>query len=135
MATQRPSIQHDREYSKYEQLVLAQGHYHADLQRHLQDPDEKKPVLLQIAKLYGVPETTLGRHIRKPGQKKLDELHSEQQILTVAEETVLVERLLFLDDFNVLADKRGFYELAHNLLHRRNPDRTLGRDWIYRFLK
>lgn len=73
--------------------------------------------MAQIAKLYGVPTTTLGRHIQKPGQKTLDQLHTKQQVLTVAEGEVLVECLLFLDDFNVPANKLVFYELAHNPLH------------------
>jgi hypothetical protein len=127
MATERPTIQYDCEYSKYERLVLAQGHYHADLLLHMRDPIEvQKPVIAQISKLYGVPPTTLGRHIRKPGQKTLDQLHSEQQVFTVIKEEVLVERLLVLDDFNIPADKQVLYGLAHNLLHRRDPDCTLG---------
>lgn len=136
MATEQPEVQYDREYSKNERLELAKAHYHADYQRHLVDPAFKKPIVSRIAKLYDIVDTMLGRHVRigRP-QMSLKELHIQQQALTVGEETALAERLLFLDDFNVPADKRVFYELAHNLLHRRDPDRILGRDWIYRFLE
>lgn len=51
--------------------------------------------------------------------------------MTVAEEAVLVERLLFLDDFNVPVGKTVLYNLAHNLLHRRDPNHILGRGWVY----
>lgn len=84
--------------------------------------------------MYDVTEPTLRRHIKTPGQKTKAEAFEEMQVMTVEEEKVLVERLLFLDDFNVPASKATFYELAHNLLHRRDPNRQLGRDWIYRFL-
>lgn len=47
----------------------------------------------------------------------------------------MTKPLLFLVDFNVPASKITFYELADQLLHRRQPGRILGRDWIYRFLE
>ena len=55
--------------------------------------------------------------------------------MTVAEEAVLVQRLVFLDNANIPADRETFYRLAHALLHRRDPHRELGRDWINRFLE
>lgn len=134
ISTQIPEVSHDRDYSKKECLIFAISHYHAELQQNLQEEKSKKPVILRIAAMYGVPESTLRRHIKNPGQKTLDQIHATQQALTVQEEAVLVERLLFLDDFNVAADRVVLYTLAHKLLHEREAQRTLGHDWIYRFL-
>jgi hypothetical protein len=94
----------------------------------------KKPNVSRLAKVYGITESMLRRHIKNKDQKTLVETHEEAQVLTVSEEKVLVERLLFLDDFNVPADRDTFYELAHSLLHRRDSSRQLGRDWLHRFL-
>ncbi|KAH8144406.1 uncharacterized protein LAJ45_11606 [Morchella importuna] len=129
-----PVVDHSRRYSKYECLMFALSHYYAELR------EGKTPVVSRIAKLYGVSEATLRRHIKKPNHKTLEEIHQDQQLLTPAEEEALVERLLFLDDFCVPADRTLFYSLANNLLRRRkttNPDETLptlGKNWIYRFL-
>ena len=38
--------------------------------------------------------------------------------MTVTEDAVLVERLLFLDDFNVPGDRDTLFNLAHALLHQ-----------------
>lgn len=81
--------------------------------------------------MYGVPETTLRRHIIKPCVRTWDEYVEDTQALTVAEENVLKSRLLFLDDFIVPADRALFYELAYAILRRRDPTRVLGRDWIH----
>lgn len=90
----------------------------------------------QIAKLFAVPETMLRRHIRTPNQQTVAEVQISCQVLTLtsAEEQVLVERLLFLDDFNIPASKAVLYEMAESLLHKRDPGYRLGKNWIYRFL-
>lgn len=134
MASKFPTVDHNHQYSKHECLVFARSHYFAELNQH--NPENtQKPNVLKIAKLYGVPEATLRRHLKNPSQRTAAEYHADTQILTVQEESVLVERLLFLDDFNIPASKVIFYQLAHGLLHRRIPGRQLGRDWIYRFLE
>lgn len=40
-----------------------------------------------------------------------------------------------LQDPAVPADRSRCYELAHEILHKRDPDRKVGRDWFYRFLR
>lgn len=79
-------------------------------------------------------EATFRRHGKYPSQRPIAECHADIQMLTVEEETVSVEHLLFLDEFNIAATRVTFYQLAQSLLHRRIPARRLGRDWIYRFL-
>ena len=78
-------------------------------------------MVLQIAKDYGVPESTLRRHIKNPSQSTAKQAAEKTQVLTLAEEKVLVEQLIFLDDCNIPADRETFYSLAHGLLHRRVP--------------
>jgi len=95
----------------------------------------KKTAILRIAKLYGIAETTLRRHIPNPGQCTSEETTQKTQALTVAEKAVLVKRLVFLDDTNIPADRETFYRLAHALLDHRDPNRELGRDWLNRFLE
>lgn len=134
MSTEIPKAIHDREYSKHECLLLALDHYHAELQQHLKDQTHKKPVILRLANTYGVPETTLRRHIKNPGQRNIYQAHVEQQALTVEEEKILVEKILSLDDSGAPADKAVLYSMAHDILRQREPERVLGRDWIYRFV-
>lgn len=133
--TEMPPICHDEAYTRNQRLVIALSHYYAELQKHTESPTTTtKPVILQIAKLYDVSDATLGRHIRNPTQRSQEDVHKEQQVLTPEEETALVERLLLLDDFNVPASKSQLYRLANALLHRREPKKTIGSNWIYRFL-
>lgn len=134
MSSILPTIDHNRKYSKHECLVFAMSHYFAELNQH-ESGDAQKPIVLKIAKMYGVSEPTLRRHLKNPIHQTAMQHHTNMQILTVQEETALVERLLFLDDFNVPASRVTFYQLAETLLHQRLPDRKLGRDWIYRFLE
>lgn len=134
MSTEIPKATHDREYSKHECLVLAISHYHAELQQHFKDQTHKKPVVLRLAHTYGVPETTLRRHIKNPEQRTVDQAHAKQQALTVEEEKILVEKLLSLDDSDAPANKAVLYNMAHAILHEREPGRVLGRDWVYRFV-
>lgn len=132
-----PVIDNNVEYSKYERLMFALGHYYAELEKYNQDPqnpENPKPIVLKISKQYAVSESTLRRHIKTPGQRTHAVFHAEQQVLTPAEEAILVERVLFLDDSNVPADRNLLYDLAHKLLHRRDPTKALGRNWIYSFL-
>jgi hypothetical protein len=128
-------VDHSLTYSKYEHITLALSHYHGELRLHNQDSiTNTKPVVIHIAKLYDVAETSLRCHIRNPNQCILEELRHDCQILTVAEEKILIERLLFSDYFNVSVSRIAFYSLAQNLLTQRNPSRSLGKNWIYRFL-
>lgn len=129
-----PEIDHTQIYSQSERLQLALSHYHSELQDH-QANQKKKPIVLQIAKTYGVSEPTLRRHIKNPNQQTRVQAAQNAQLLTPAEEKVLAERLLFLDDCNIPSDREIFYTLAHTLLHRRVPSRELGRDWVNRFLE
>lgn len=142
-ACTKAEVDHDKSYTKYERIALGLAHYHAELHAYTQsitDPDsnpqaiQKKPVVLQIAKMYDIPESTLRRHIKNPASRSVAEANKDKQILSVEEEKVLVERLLFLDDCNIPADKSLVFNLAHKLLHRRNPSRMIGKDWFYSFL-
>lgn len=131
-----PTISNDKTYTKTERLHIALSYYHQELQMHTQNPPTApKPIILQFAKTYDVNETTLQSHINNRLQKTYEEVNQESQLLTSDEEKVLVERLLFLDDFNIPTSKSQLYELAHTVLHRRLPGRTMGVNWIYRFLK
>jgi hypothetical protein len=73
MATQLPTVDFARDYSHAELLVLATAHYFAGLNQYNQalakaenshsdnsnscsTSKVKKPVILQIVKLYGVPD-------------------------------------------------------------------------------
>ncbi|CUS11287.1 unnamed protein product, partial [Tuber aestivum] len=87
---------------------------------------KKRPVVLQIAKTYGISEATLRRYIKNPHQQTVQQAAENAQVLTCAEESVLVDRLIFLDDCNIPADREIFYQLAHKLLHCRVPNRELG---------
>lgn len=128
ISIQIPEVSHDCNYNKKECLIFVISHYYAELQQNLQAEKSKKPVILRIAAMYGVPESTLRRYIKDTGQKTHDQIHATQQALTVQEEAVLVEQLLFLDEFNVAADRVVLYALAHKLLHKREAQRTLGHD-------
>jgi hypothetical protein len=131
----RPAINHNASYTKYDRLTLALSNYWANFQRYTDEPiPANKPNVSRLAKDYSVTESMLRRHIKHPGQKTSVDTHQDSQVLTVSEEKVLVERLLFLDDFNIPADRDTLYSLAHELLHRRLPGRELGREWMYRFL-
>lgn len=130
-----PEVDHSRAYSNRERLTLALSQYYTELRVYVQNPnDAKKPIVNQIAKLFAVPETTLRRHIHTPNQQTVAKVQISCQVLTLAEKQVLVERLLFLDDFNIPAIKKVLYEMAESLLHKRDPDHRLGQNWIYRFL-
>lgn len=126
-----PSIDHNIEYSKQKCVALALGHYHAELA----DPAIQKPNVLQIAKTYGIVESTFRRHIKTPILKTPQEACAGMQVLSMVEEVISAKWLLCLDDFNVPASKITFYELAHQLFHSQQPKRILGRDYIYHFLE
>lgn len=130
-----PPISHNENYSKTGRLVRALSHYHAELENHIQTPENTpKPVMFQFARIYDISETTLRRHIKNPLQKTHHEVNQESQLLTPDEEKAPVERLMSLDDFNIPASKSQLYDLAYQLLHKRKPGTTIGVHWIYRFL-
>lgn len=134
---QIPTVDHTRIYSPTEKLDLALSHYHAELQQYQHDPiSNKRPIVLRIARAYQVSEATLRRRIKNPMQTaQLAAQGHSNQALTGAEEKALVDRLQFLDDCNIPADRETVYSLAHSLLHRREPDRQLGYCWLGRFLE
>lgn len=114
-----PEIDHSRIYTSRERLTLALSQYYSELQLHAQNQTvAKKPIVLQISKLYSVSESSLRRHICTPNQRTVAEVQASCQILSSAEEGVLVERLLFLDDFNVPASKAMLYEMVESLLQK-----------------
>jgi hypothetical protein len=131
----RPEIDHSSPYSKHDRLMLALSHYYAILYQYKDDSTrQRKPNVSKLARDYSITESMLRRHLKNTSLRTLAEAHQDQQVLTVTEEKVLVDRLLFLDDFNVPADRDSLYTLAHALLQKRDPNRQLGRDWMYRFL-
>lgn len=104
-----PDIDHSCTYSQSQRLELALSHYYTLLYEYQVDSGfRSKPVVLQIAKAYGVPESTLRRHIKNPSQQTAEQAVQKTQVLTPAEEQVLVERLIFLDDCNIPADRDIF---------------------------
>ena len=103
-SAQHIEISHKREYTRSERIQLALAHYHVKRYEAEVHPGRKKPVVLQIAKLYGIAEPTLRRHINNPGQHTIVETTPKTQALTVAEEALLVQRLVFLNDTNVSAN-------------------------------
>lgn len=118
MSTQIPPVDHNTQYIKYECLVLTLSHYHAEFQQHTANPDEVPSTNVpKIAKLYSLNEATLYCHIGNPGQTTQAKDASNKQVLTVEKENVLVKRLSFLDDFNILASKATFYTFAYNILY------------------
>lgn len=102
--TNPPAITHDRSYTKAERLQISLNHYYQELQDHTKNPDRSsKPVILQLAGMYDVSETTLRWHINNPSQKTYELVNQEHQLFTLDEEKVLVQRLIFLDDLNIPA--------------------------------
>lgn len=117
--TNPPVIDHNKNYTKLEQLFHALSNYHAELQKHIENPEiSTKPVILQYANICNVSETTFHQHIKTPSQNTRNDVGQETQILTPGKEEVLVERLLFLDDFDIPASKCQLYNVAYTLLHR-----------------
>jgi len=125
-----PEVDHTRVYTLAEKLDLAMSHYHAELQQYQVNPQtNKKPLVLKIARAYQVSEATLERRIKNPTPNG-----ERVQTLTPVEEKALINRLQFLDNCNIPADRETVYSLAHALLHRREPGRVLGQCWLDRFL-
>ncbi|KAH8153905.1 uncharacterized protein LAJ45_01672 [Morchella importuna] len=99
---------------------------------HTQSPsNHPKPVVLQLAKTYNIPESTLRRHIKTPGHRSTAEANRQKQLFTPEEEQSLVARALQGPG----VDRSKCYELAHEILHKREPGKKVGKDWFYRFLK
>lgn len=128
-AASQPEIDHSITYLKPDRLTLALSYYHANLRQYQEDSrPSKKPNVSQLTRQYSITESMLQRYINNIDPKTFSESRQELQVMTVTEEAVLVERLLFLDDFNVPGDRDTLFNLAHALLHQRVPDRQLGRD-------
>lgn len=131
----RPQVDHNKEYSKEERLILALADYFAQLYSYQNCAgDSIGPIVSHISKHWGVANSTLQAHILHPERKLRSEQHSDMQILTRAEEDALKQRLFFLDDFNIPADRALFYTLANAILHQREPFRMLGQNWIYQYI-
>ncbi|KAI5839707.1 hypothetical protein DFP73DRAFT_598346 [Morchella snyderi] len=78
-------VDHDKSYTKYERIALGLAHYNAELHAYTQsiaDPDsnpiQKKPIVLQIAKMYHIPESTLRRHIKNPASRSVAEANKDK---------------------------------------------------------
>ncbi|KAI5852640.1 hypothetical protein DFP73DRAFT_9883 [Morchella snyderi] len=118
--------------SRAENISLALTHYHQALAAHTQSPSNRpKPIVLQLAKTYNIPESTLRRHIKTPGHRSTAEANRQKQLFTPEEEQSLVARALQGPG----VDRSKCYELAHEILHKREPGKKVGKDWFYRFLK
>lgn len=136
-----PKIDPKRKYTSDEQLKLAMISYWQKMREWEKPKHErigsgkemKKPTAAAIAREYNVKERTLQYHLTHPTVQTRKEQHQSMQVLTVGEEKALVERLQYLDDWNVPADKLQITILAEAILHKRNPDRNLGKDWFYAF--
>lgn len=102
MATKLQEINNNSTYFTNEQLLLAIPYYHMPTASHKQVPtNDKRPVISEISKLDDLSETTLKCHIRNPGPKTITKIPDNQQLSTITKEKVLIEWLLFLDDFNI----------------------------------
>ncbi|KAH0614668.1 uncharacterized protein H6S33_000304 [Morchella sextelata] len=118
--------------SRAESISLALSHYRRALALHTHSPStHPKPIVLQLAKRHNIPESTLRRHIKTPGHRSTAEANRQKQLLTPDEEASLVARALQGPG----VDRGRCYELAHEILHRREPGKRVGKDWFYRFLK
>lgn len=93
----------------------------------------KKPTAAAIAREYDVKEHTLEYHLTHPTAQTRKEEHQSMQVLAVSEEKASVERLQYLDYWNVPADKLQVTILAKAILQKRELGRNLGKDWSYTF--
>lgn len=127
-----PEINPYRNYSTDERLKLAEASYWQKLSK-FKNNEGPKPKAAPIARNYNISDRTLRRHISTPGAMTRSEQHASMQVLSVAEEAALIDRLGFLNEWNIPADKDQVICLAEAILHTRNPQRTLGKDWFYAF--
>jgi len=119
-----------------ERLRIALGDYHIQQQEYDNGQRQVCPKVAALARLYAVKEPTLRGHIKNPSRKTLSELHSEQQLLSKEEESELLKRAQFMDDFNIPPDRETLEELALSLIRQRHPTRSrIGQHWIHRFLQ
>lgn len=72
-AQPEPELNHSQIYTYSERLNLALIRYHNELREAQCNPGTKRPVVLQISKLYNIAETTLRRHIKNPAQRTREE--------------------------------------------------------------
>jgi len=124
----------DHHYTADEQLQIALAAYHKQKQEHDNGQRKVPPNVTALARLYAVNGSTLHGHIKNPSRKTLSELHSEQ--LSREEESELLKRALFMDDFNILPDRETLEQLALSLIRPRSPGQPrIGQHWIHRFLQ
>lgn len=127
-----PTIDNTKDYTRDERLDLALASYFAKLEDY-ENTGREKPYAAPIAREYNIGERTLQLHIREPTMKTLQEQHASMQKLNPAEESALLDRLLFLDSWNVPTDREQVVSLGEHLLQQREPDGHLGNRWYYNF--
>lgn len=133
---QEPFFNPDEDYSQIQHLQIALAKHAIQKQQYTSGDHNQPPNVAVLARLYGVKEATLRGHIKNPNRMTQAEQHRKQQLLTTEEEHELVQRALFMDDFNVPPEKETFELLALELLQQRKPGyKSLGIHWINRFLK
>lgn len=94
---------------------------------------DRKPMAAPSAREYNVNERTLQKHIKNPSIQSWSQQHATMQKLKKEEEAALVSRLLFLDSWNVPADRNQVLALDEALLHQHKPGLSLGETWYYNF--
>lgn len=125
----------DREHLPEERMEYALAEFYMNKAAYNAGETKLKPKVARIARIYHIPRKTLNNHLKNPNITTKKVHNESMQVLTPLEETALANRLLFMDQFNVPADRKTLFELAHNLLHEREPERILGKRWIYAFLR
>lgn len=104
----------------------------AALRWHQEDP--KKNSIRQAAIRYGLKRSTL--HDRLHGRKSRAEVAELTQKLYPAEEKLLLTAILAYFDLGFPVRVRQLKSWALYILQLRNPHaRTLGKNWVSRFLK
>ena len=148
-----PVLDPNREYTDDERLAFALASWHAkkreaEKERLTTTKRISDPKAAPIARLYSIDERTLQRHIRGDSKFTRAQQHKSMQRLTEGQETALTNRLLYLDEWNIPADRTQVVILAEAILHScsdvssigtvaENPEsserQTLGKDWFYSF--
>lgn len=92
----------------------------------------KKPKIKALAREFGVPYTTLyGRvHGRKNGSQRADDNKALNQI----QEKALISWLESLNAVDISPPPTSIKASANWLLARSGEDKTVGRNWVYRFI-
>src|SRR5437868_13860629 len=122
----------DHDYTADEHLRIVLTDYHVQKKEYDNGQREVPPKVAVLARLYAIKEPTLRGHIKNPLQKTLFELHHDQQLLSKEEESELLKRALFMDDFNLPPDRETLEQLALTLIRQRNSMQTrIGQHWIH----